>query len=89
MILKKLLKAILPQFLFNGLVYLRAQFPPLDLMRIKQSHKTRIKQIRKNNKAKVIFMAGNMAMWRYQKIYEILSSDQRFEIIIIICPPRN
>lgn len=87
MILKKLLKAILPQFLFNGLVYLRAQFPPLDLMRIKQSHKTRIKQIRKNNKAKVIFMAGNMAMWRYQKIYEILSSDQRFEIIIIICPP--
>lgn len=85
--LKNILKIILPLSILNRLIYVRAQLPPMNLMRIKQSHKTRIKKIRKSNKARVIFLAGSLAMWRYQKIYEILSSDQRFEIIILICPP--
>lgn len=84
---QSVIKKIIPLPLLKGLMYFRAQFPPLNLRQLKLSHKTRITKIRKNNKAKVIFLAGNLSMWRYQEIYEKLSSDKRFEITIMICPP--
>lgn len=45
-----------------------------------------VRRIRRNGKANVVFMATNIALWRYQHLYDSLSEDCRFCLDIIIYP---
>lgn len=49
-------------------------------------HNLRLKRIRNKGKAKVVFFASSLGMWRYQEIYEKLCADNRFECHIIVHP---
>lgn len=43
-----------------------------------------IKKIQQKNHATVVFFAVNVPMWRYQKLYEKLVSDNRFTVYVVI-----
>lgn len=45
-----------------------------------------IRKIRRENKATVVFFAANVSMWRYQRLYEKLVSDKRFDVHVVISP---
>lgn len=45
--------------------------------------------IRQSNRAKVLFIASTLPMWRYQDVVELLSKDGRFDVSIVICPLRR
>ena len=47
----------------------------------------RAKQIGKKDKIEVVFFAMNLAMWRYQGVYELLSQDERFNCHIVFTVP--
>ena len=43
----------------------------------------RAKMIGKKNKIEVVFFAVNIALWRYQGIYDLLSKDERFNCHVV------
>lgn len=45
--------------------------------------KHRAKMIGKKDKIEVVFFAMNIAMWRYQGIYDLLSKDERFNCHVV------
>ena len=49
-------------------------------------YRKRIREIRKRGKARVVFLASNLAMWKYQGLYNLLTRDKRFEVTIILAP---
>ena len=51
--------------------------------------KRRAKAIGKKDKIEVVFFAINVAMWRYQGIYDLLSKDERFNCHVVLTVPRN
>lgn len=44
----------------------------------------RVKAVSQKPKIEVVFFAANLAMWRYQGIYELLSKEERFNCHIVI-----
>lgn len=42
--------------------------------------------IRKKNAITIVFFATNLAMWRYQKVYELMSNDIHFKTVIVLSP---
>ena len=46
----------------------------------------RVRQISKKDKISVVFLPMNVAMWRYQHVYELLREDERFEVSIVLSP---
>ena len=50
------------------------------------TYRRRIRDIRKRGEANVVFIASVLAMWKYQRIYELLCKDSRFNTTIIIAP---
>lgn len=51
------------------------------------SHRFLLKKItKKGRKVNVIFFASTLGMWRYQKLYDLLSKDKRFNCNIVIHP---
>ncbi len=65
----------------------KAYFFFLNIPKYKRLHTLRIRQIQKTKSARVLFLAGELSMWRYQGIYELLAKDPRFDIKIAIHPP--
>ena len=46
----------------------------------------KIREIRKCGKANVVFLASNLAMWKYQGLYDLLARDERFNVTVIMAP---
>ena len=57
-------------------VYLNAIYPVVL--------KARAKAVGKKDKIQVVFFAVNIAMWRYQGVYELLSKEERFDCHIVL-----
>lgn len=43
-----------------------------------------IRSIKKKGKARILFIVSNLAMWRTQKLFDMLSNDNQFEVFIIL-----
>ena len=43
-------------------------------------------RVRKAGNMRVVFLASNLAMWKYQGIYDLLAKDARFTLSVIIIP---
>ena len=41
---------------------------------------------KKGNKIKICFFAMNLAMWRYQSVYERFKNDERFDVYVVLSP---
>ena len=50
------------------------------------TYRKRIRDIRRRGQANVVFLASNLAMWKYQRLFELLAADKRFNPIIILAP---
>ena len=44
----------------------------------------RIKKVSKKEKINVVFLAINIAMWRYQGIYDLLLKDPKFKLYVVL-----
>jgi hypothetical protein len=44
------------------------------------------RQIRKKEKIKVAFFLIHDSVWKYDGVYKLFESDQRFEPVVIVCP---
>ena len=51
--------------------------------------KSRARAIGKKDRIEVVFFAFNLAMWRYQGVYDLLSKDKRFNCHIVFTVTRN
>ncbi len=71
--LPSLHRFIIYNIYFNGAYY-------------KLHHYFLIRGISKRKKVKVVFFASSLGMWRYQKLYDLLSKDYRFDCHIVIHP---
>ena len=58
----------------------------LVLIPVEISHQIILRRIRKKGQVKVMFLASNLSMWKYEKLIDKLSFDERFEISIILVP---
>ena len=56
------------------------------LGKIARSQYQRIKNIRGEGVAKVVFIVSSLSMWRSQKLYEMMAADSRFLPNIVIYP---
>ena len=50
------------------------------------AYRKRIRDIRRRGKVNVVLLACNLAMWKYQGLYELLKRDERFNINIVLAP---
>ena len=56
---------------------------------IQKEREKRILRIRSTHKANVLFIASSMSMWRLESVYRLLKEDERFQVLIVICPFRT
>ena len=54
--------------------------------RFKYQQRQLKRKVQKGEKIKVCFLAMNLGMWRYQRVYELFKRDNRFETLIVLCP---
>ena len=54
--------------------------------RFKYQQRQLKRKVQKGEKIKVCFLAMNLGMWRYQRVYELFAADARFEVVIALCP---
>jgi len=52
----------------------------------RRQHCKFIKKIRKDEPIVVVFMAIDVALWRYQHVYELMAKDKRFAPYIVLTP---
>lgn len=45
-----------------------------------------IRQLQGRQPVKVVFMALNITMWKFQGIYDLLKADKRFDVTIVLSP---
>lgn len=55
-------------------------------LRFKHQQMQLKRKVQKGEKIKVCFLAMNLGMWRYQRVYELFKRDSRFETVIVLCP---
>ena len=51
--------------------------------------KRRVKKIGRKDRIEVVFFAMNVAMWRYQGVYDLLSKEERFNCHIVLTVPNS
>ncbi len=44
------------------------------------------KKVARGERIKMCFLAMNLSMWRYQRVYERFAADDRFDAVIVLCP---
>lgn len=54
--------------------------------RAERTQQRRIDLVRQRGKARVVFLAMSVPMWKYQHLYELLADDRRFDVHIVISP---
>lgn len=52
-------------------------------------HARRVAQVAARGKARVVMLAMSMPMWRYQHLYELLVTDSRFDVKVVLSPCTN
>ena len=45
-----------------------------------------VEKLRKKDHVNVVFLPMNVAMWKYQHLYELLKEDKRFQVYIFLTP---
>lgn len=75
------IKDYIPRPFLNILMCLRYGLPKFRFYQYK-----RIRKIRKNNHANVVFLISSLPMWRYQGVFDKLMSDSRFGVSLVFCP---
>lgn len=75
------IKDYIPRPVLNILMCLRYGLPKYKYCQYK-----RIRKIRKENHANVVFLISSLPMWRYQGIFDKLISDNRFDVSLVFCP---
>ena len=53
---------------------------------IGSKQRRRVNMVSLRGKASVVLLAMNVPMWRYQRLYEALSIDDRFDVSVVISP---
>lgn len=53
---------------------------------VERQHAKRVKQLQGKRPLRVVFMAIDLALWRYQHIYELMAGDERFMPFILLSP---
>lgn len=48
-----------------------------------------IRKLRKKDVINVVFFPMNVAMWKYQHLYELLKQDKRFRLYVFLAPASN
>ena len=85
--MKTLLKKILPhpikKLISNLLRHYRKY---LKLKRIKKKQGSLVTQIQKKQTIKVSFLVIHDSIWKYDKLYELLENDIKFDVNIIVIP---
>lgn len=56
---------------------------------IARVHQRRIEVVQQRGRARVVIMAMNVPLWKYQHLYEALKRDSRFEVTVVISPPQD
>lgn len=51
-----------------------------------RAHARLVKQVQAGSPFNVVFMAMNVAMWRYQRLWELMNADERFNVSIVLSP---
>lgn len=51
-----------------------------------RAHARLVQQVQKDCPVNVVFMAMNVAMWRYQRLWELMNADERFNVAIVLSP---
>ncbi len=51
-----------------------------------RAHRRLIASIDRSRPVNVVFMAMNVSMWRYQGLWELMNSDERFKVWIVLSP---
>lgn len=91
---KLVIKACVPGKLWNKAVKFRAfisHFPTIvnDFYLIKMAfkrHQKALVRLRNKEKIKVVFFLIHDSVWKYEQVYKLMEKDDRFEVIILVCP---
>ena len=63
-------------------IYVKGEFP----FYISFKHNRYVAKLRKKDYVNVVFLPMNVAMWKYQHLYELLKEDKRFRVYIFLTP---
>lgn len=73
----------------NSLIFKAANYFWLHLWKYKaneRQHKRYVTAISGRTPINVVFMAIDVALWRYQHVYEMMAADNRFNVSIVLTP---
>lgn len=62
---------------------------PFRIKQYQKNNERNLARIRKKDKITVVFFASNVAMWKYQGLYEEMQKYPRFETYIVLSPLKN
>jgi len=54
--------------------------------RYKSSYESALNKVKDKKKLKVAFLLIHESVWKYEKIYSLMSEDENFDPIVIVCP---
>lgn len=90
LIIKNFLKRILPHSVVEKIKILSHFFLNLSfkikIQRVHYNYKKVLKKVRKKKKVKVVFFLMHHADWKYEVVYRLMSNDERFEPVVVVCP---
>ncbi len=70
----------------NIFLYRTFRVEEWKLLLLHLKHKYQAYQIGRKDKIRVVFLAMNVSMWRYQHIYNLLCNNKRFDVFIVLSP---
>lgn len=73
--------AALPWYIRKKLQYYFRYHVPAQ----EQSNALRVKKIREQGYANVLFIASTLPMWRYEEIMRLMIADERFNVSVALC----
>lgn len=53
---------------------------------VARQHRRKVKELSGKQPVRVVFMAIDLALWKYQEIYDLMASDKRFAPTILLSP---
>lgn len=87
MSIKEVLKHILPEslrrFLRKNFHFLHVAYFKYNVITYNRGIDKRIQRVRANGKVKIMFYVFNVAMWKSDKLVELLKTNNRFEVFIV------
>ncbi len=79
--IKRINKAIYPPLSFLKLW--------LNIFRSRRLHSNALKKVKDKQPLTCVFLALESSVWKYDRIYQIMSNNDRFNPIIVVCPVVN